>query len=749
MFCLKRSNGMDRHGDDRHDWPKVTLVPKKRIHGEKTSSGAASGLEDKAEDRTVGAVKDIAGRKQALVMPFAAVLVLFGVIFAVDLVTPLGIEIWVLYIFALLLASKAAGPRSLWPLAGLSTVFTVVDFFLAPLGVSISYAIANRAIGICMFGVVAWLLSERARGEQRVLAANEALEKRTQELSAERARWQATVESMLDPVTVCDAEGRATYMNRAYQRLIARPIAQDLAVESHPDYYQIYYPDGTLFPAEQLPLQKAARTGVDVRDVELIQRSASGREFAAIFSAAPLRDTEGNVTGAVAVGRDVTEQRRVERALKETLEELESRVQERTAELQQAYDKLKEETEEREHVEQQLRQVQKIEAIGTLAGGIAHDFNNVLAAIIGFSQIALDRTPEGSPVRSHMERVLAAGMRGRDLVKQILAFSRKAEQEKQPLKLAAVVREALMLLRATLPSTIDIRTNLQNETGYVLADPTQMQQVIMNLCTNAAHAMRQKGGRIFVDLAGFSFSSPGDAPHPTMSPRSYARLSVTDTGEGMPPEIIEHVFDPFFTTKPAGEGTGLGLSVVHGIVASHGGTITVSSEQGLGSTFTVYLPELLEEQSRDFTDEGSPVPRGHERILFIDDEEDLAAIGDEMLTDLGYRVISKSGARGALTLFRLDPSRFDLVITDQTMPGITGEELVKEILAIKADMPIIMCTGFSHLVDADAAKAAGVRAFAMKPLTKGEIARTIRKVLDGSERTYSIEKGAVTYRQHS
>jgi signal transduction histidine kinase len=582
-----------------------------------------------------------------------------------------------------------------------------------------------------MFGVVAWLLSERARSEQRILAANEALEKRAGELSIARARWQATVENMLDPVTVCDAEGHATYMNRAYQRLMERPIAQDLAVESHPDHYQLYYPDGTLFPAEQLPLQKAARTGEDVRDVELIQRSASGREFTAIFSAAPLRDAEGNVTGAVAVGRDVTEQRRIERALKETLEELESRVQERTTELQQAYDKLKEETEERSKVEQQLRQAQKMEAVGTLAGGIAHDFNNVLAAIIGFSQIALDRAPEGLPCRSHMERVLSAGIRGRDLVKQILAFSRKAEQEKQPLKLAAVVREALMLLRATLPSTIDIRTNLQNEAGFVLADPTQMQQVITNLCTNAAHAMKRRGGSISIDLAGFSFSSPGDAPHPTMSPRSYARLSVTDTGEGMPPETIEHIFDPFFTTKATGEGTGLGLSVVHGIVASHGGTITVSSEPDKGSAFTVYLPTLLEEQSRDSTDGGSPVPRGHERILFIDDEEDLAAMGNEMLTDLGYRVISKSGAREALALFRLDPSRFDLVITDQTMPGISGKELVDEILTIRPDTPVVMCTGFSHLVDSESAKSAGVAAFAMKPLTKREIATIIRKVLDG------------------
>jgi signal transduction histidine kinase len=422
--------------------------------------------------------------------------------------------------------------------------------------------------------------------------------------------------------------------------------------------------------------------------------------------------------------------KRAEAALKEANDELEKRVGERTLELQRAYDRLIEEGKERDQLEAQLRQAQKIEAIGLLAGGIAHDFNNILGAIIGFSEIARDKSPEGSPARGHMDRVFTAGIRGRELVKQILAFSRQAEQTKLPLKLAPVVRETLKLLRASLPSTIDIRTNLQSEAGFVLADLTQMQQVLMNLCTNAAHAMRRKGGTISVDLAGFNFSSPGDAPDPTMSPGSYARLSVTDTGEGISPETIEHIFDPFFTTKGAGEGTGLGLSVVHGIVASHGGTIAVSSERDQGSTFAIYLPKLLEEKSRDSGEGDGSIPRGHERILFVDDEEDLAVMGDEMLNELGYHVTSKSGAREALALFRLDPSRFDLVITDQTMPEMTGVELAGEILTLRADMPIIMCTGFSHVVDADKSRRAGIRDFAMKPLTKKEIARTIRKVLD-------------------
>ena len=426
----------------------------------------------------------------------------------------------------------------------------------------------------------------------------------------------------------------------------------------------------------------------------------------------------------------IMKQRQAEEALGKARDELEVRVQERTAELSEAYDALRRETEERRQAEAQLRQAQKMEALGTLAGGIAHDFNNILAAMIGFSEMARDKTPEGLPARRHMERVFAAGIRGRDLVRQILTFSRQAEQEKLPLKLAHVVRETLKLLRASLPSTVGIHTNLRSNLGFVLADPIQMQQIVMNLCTNATHAMRRMGGRISIDLTLFSFSAAEDAPESTMNPGSYARLSVRDTGEGMSPEVLDHIFDPFFTTKAAGEGTGLGLSVVHGIVASHGGTIAVSSEPGRGSTFTVYLPKFLEDHARDSGDRDSPVPRGHERILFIDDEADLAAMGDEMLTDLGYRVTARTGAREALALFRLDPSRFDLVITDQTMPEMTGQELVSEILALRADTPVIMCTGYSPLVDADIAKTAGVRAFALKPLTKAEIAATIRQVLD-------------------
>ncbi len=409
-----------------------------------------------------------------------------------------------------------------------------------------------------------------------------------------------------------------------------------------------------------------------------------------------------------------------------------SHVEERTEELRRAYDNLKKETEERQEVESRLRRAQKMEALGTLAGGIAHDFNNILAAIIGFSEMAIDRMPEKSPARRSMERVFTAALRGRDLVRQLLTFSRQTEQEKKPLQLNNIVKETANLLRATTPTTISIRVNTQSESGPILGDPIQIQQILMNLCTNAVYAMREKGGALDIDLSDFSVSPSDENPH-GIKPGPYVRLEVRDTGIGISSAIIDNIFDPFFTTKKTGEGTGLGLSVVHGIVKQHDGHITVDSEPGKGSTFTVYLPRIAEGQRAGSAGE-EVIPTGSEHILFIDDEEALVEMGEGMLAELGYDVTSRMSSSEALALFRLDPSRFDLVITDQTMPELTGIELARGIMAIRVDIPIILCTGFSHLVDADKAKAAGIRAFTMKPLTKREIAMTIRQVLDDQAR---------------
>ncbi|MGD0663199.1 MAG: PAS domain S-box protein [Syntrophorhabdales bacterium] len=430
----------------------------------------------------------------------------------------------------------------------------------------------------------------------------------------------------------------------------------------------------------------------------------------------------------ITTGADITGVKKAQVALQKAHDELELRVQERTEELRAAYEKLKKETEERSKAEEQLRQAQKMEALGTLSGGIAHDFNNILAAIVGFTELIGGRIDKGSRDAHRIDRIMEASTRGRDLVQQMLTFSRKAEQEKKPLRVSSIVKETVKLIRATTPTTISIKVNTMSESDLILGDPTQIQQVLMNLCTNAAYAMREKGGSLDIDLNDFSVSASNEDPD-GIKPGLYVKLTVRDTGTGIPGDIMDKIFDPFFTTKKLGEGTGLGLSVVHGIVKHSNGHITVESELGRGSTFTVYFPKITGElETGEASDD--ELLTGSERILFVDDEEALVEMGEDILAELGYEVTSRMNGREALALLKEDPSRFDLVITDQTMPEMTGVELAKEVLAIRPDMPMIMCTGFSYVVDADKARAAGIKAFTMKPLTKREIAKTIRTVLD-------------------
>ncbi len=552
-------------------------------------------------------------------------------------------------------------------------------------------------------------ITDLRRAEQAVLRAKQ--------------EWERTFDALPDLVAILDVHHRIVRVNRAMaERLGLRPD-ECIGWICHKQVHGLDSPPP--FCPHVLTLSDGQEHAAEVHE------DCLGGDF--LVTTSPLTDLRGQRIGSVHVARDITDRKRMEEELRASRDQLELRVQERTIELREAYDRLLQETAERQRIEQQLRQSQKMEAVGTLAGGIAHDFNNILAAIVGFSEMARDRTSGDSQLRRHLDRIFTAGMRGRDLVKQILMFSRQAEQEKQQLRIGSVVNETLKLLRPSLPSTVAISVSTASESGVVLADLTQIQQVILNLCTNAAHAMRRRGGELSIEVADFSFSSAERAPDSSMTPGAYVRLSVSDTGEGIPASLIDRIFDPFFTTKAQGEGTGLGLSVVHGIIASHRGAITVSSEPGVGSTFTVYIPEYEEGRKSQDTGGDAAVPGGKERVLFVDDEEVLAEMGAEILTDLGYDVVSETRSRDALDLLRRNPSSFDLVITDMTMPDITGIELAEEILSVRADMPIVLCTGFSHLVDGEAAKKAGIRAFAMKPLTKREIAQTIRKALDEAD----------------
>jgi CheY-like chemotaxis protein len=313
-------------------------------------------------------------------------------------------------------------------------------------------------------------------------------------------------------------------------------------------------------------------------------------------------------------------------------------------------------------------------------------------------------------------------------VQQILTFSRRTEQERKPTQLHLLVQEALRLLRATLPTTIELQQELDESLGTVLADPIQLHQVLLNLCTNAAQAMRESGGMLAVRLDTISFPTDGVQPPPGLRSGPYVRLTVRDTGPGMPPEVRERVFEPFFTTKGPGEGTGLGLAVVHGIVASHGGAITVDSAPGQGTTFVVYLPQSTRLPAAVVRLE-EPVPRGHECILFVDDEDALARLGQALLAQLGYEVVAYTSSVEALEAFQAAPERFDLVITDQTMPHLTGESLTRALRRIRPDIPIILCTGFSDTMTEERAQALGIEAFCLKPLGIYDLGLTIRQVL--------------------
>jgi len=381
--------------------------------------------------------------------------------------------------------------------------------------------------------------------------------------------------------------------------------------------------------------------------------------------------------------------------------------------------------------EKQLRHTQKMEAMGTLAGGIAHDFNNILGAILGYSELAMAQGTHDLRLKSYLQEVLAAGQRARDLVKQILTFSRRSERDREAVDLQMVVRDVLGMIRASFPASIDIRMSGGVDSAVIYADPSQMQQVVMNLCANAEYAMRDHGGRLEISLT--YKDCPDDIVEGTSKLKAgpYVQLGITDTGKGMAPDTVERIFEPFFTTKKAGEGTGLGLAVVHGIVHNHGGAIRVSSMPGFGTTFTLLFPRLdvvvpvKPEEVLDW-------PTGSGKILFVDDEEMLMRWGEQLLTHLGYSVVSTMNPYEALAWFRETPWDFDVVVTDQTMPTMSGDALSRELLRIRPNIPILLCTGFSHSISAEKAKALGIRTFLMKPVNGKSLAFALREILDQS-----------------
>jgi signal transduction histidine kinase len=386
--------------------------------------------------------------------------------------------------------------------------------------------------------------------------------------------------------------------------------------------------------------------------------------------------------------------------------------------------------EEKAALEAQLLHAQKMESIGTLSGGIAHDFNNLLGIILGNAELAMDDMPEWHPAKDYLNEIRTASLRARDVVKQLLSFSRKTDSKKRSVKLVQIVEDALRFLRSSIPASIEIHQNIRNDTDdTILADSTQINQVMINLFTNAAHAMEDTGGVITIGIENIFLDQISATVYPDLPPGSYVKLTVGDTGTGIDHEIKDRIFDPYFTTKEVGKGTGIGLSVVHGIVKSHNGAISVDSKFGEGTTFSILFP-VAEKEAVIETEPADKFPAGNERILIVDDEKSMVDIGRRRLERLGYQVEARTNPIEALDLFRADPDQFDLVITDMTMPHITGDKLVKEILKIRPDMPTVLCTGFSEKIDEEKAKEIGIRQYIEKPFDKGKLSRLVREVLD-------------------
>ncbi len=391
--------------------------------------------------------------------------------------------------------------------------------------------------------------------------------------------------------------------------------------------------------------------------------------------------------------------------------------------------RLQQELVERRRMEDQLLQAQKMEAIGTLAGGIAHDFNNILGAIIGYTEISIEDLPEDASVRSNMEQVLQAGNRARDLVKQILAFSRKSNTDHELTNLVPITKEALKLLRASLPTTIEIQSRIPADISMIMADPIQMHQVIMNLCTNAAHAMEDGGGHLDVELAEEVISTEECHRFPEVGSGNYVQLMVRDNGHGIDPVIVDRIFDPYFTTKEIDKGTGMGLAVVHGIVTSHKGCIRVRSRIAQGAEFEILFPVAQKQVERECRFDTPPL-RGNERVLFVDDEPALAQLGKSMLERLGYEVRACTSSLEALEAFRPEPDRFDILVTDLTMPDMTGIHLTQKLRALRPHLPVVVCTGYSEQMTPEHARSLGINGYLYKPLVLSALSLEVRAALD-------------------
>jgi PAS domain S-box-containing protein len=514
----------------------------------------------------------------------------------------------------------------------------------------------------------------------------EGLERRSAEerMGEAQREWERTFDAVVDIITLQDASLRLTRVNKATCRILQKTPEELLGRYC----YEVFR--GVSEPCPGC-----------VEHLASLERKSYSQEFfhpelkkTFLLTATPVMDDQGRISGVTHFAKDISEQKKLE---------------------------------------SQLLQAQKMEAIGTLAGGIAHDFNNILAAVVGYTELAMMDLQEDMPAYAKLEEVTLAGKRARDLVAQILTFSRHSEAKREPLELRSIVKEAMKLLRASLPSTIEMKQEISDQPCWALADPVQIHQVLMNLCINAAQAMRGQGGTLLVALGPEVIDEARAAVHPDLKPGRYVHLGVRDSGKGIAEDVVGRIFEPFFTTKQTGEGTGMGLAVVHGIVKNHQGAIEVASLPGEGTVFDLYFPCITEVgEEVGIARSASSPSRGTERILFVDDEPALAELGKQALGALGYQVQSYADSLEALKRFLADPEDFDLVITDLTMPGMTGAQLAAKILALRPAIPVILTTGYSDILTEEEVKELGVHEYLLKPFGTGRLAEVVRRVLDAN-----------------
>jgi PAS domain S-box-containing protein len=533
-------------------------------------------------------------------------------------------------------------------------------------------------------------LSRLAPAVQRALTeARERLERRRAEraLAESEIKMRTILDSVDESFIVLDRGFRILSANKAFCAMVDRSEEKVLGRTCHELLHHLAHP--CYESDETCPVQYTLETGKSNFVTHKHPDGDGGQQFLELKSY-PILDASGRLTAVIETLNNVTETK---------------------------------------ILQDQLRKAQKMEAIGTLAGGIAHDFNNLLFPIIGMAELLLEDLPADSPEYENAGIILEAGKRGMELIKQIMAFSRRSEGKKIPSRLQPILKEVTKLVRATIPSNISVSHDIQSDCGWVMADPIQIHQLVMNLITNAYHAVGNKEGKISIRLRQTRLDNE-HLNDSLIGPGRYAELIVADTGCGIEAALMDKIFEPYFTSKEQGKGTGLGLSTVYGITKEHNGEINVDSDVGKGTTFTVYLPLMSTDDTVIPVEASQSLSLGNERIFLVDDDAAIAHLEKRMLKHLGYRVTSKVNSLEALETFAAAPDAFDLVITDMTMPNLTGDQLAKAIMAIRGDTPVIICTGFSERIDAQKAASIGVKAFLRKPIALAEMATTVRDVLD-------------------